>query len=308
MRNGHAEDIAKLIEPGRIHRRVYSDPDVFELEMERVFGRAWLFVGHTSQVPEPGDYITTELGRQPVIMCRHSDGSVRVLLNRCSHRGAKVVNERKGHAPRLVCCYHGWSYDTDGKFLNVPVPEGCGEGFDKADFGLSLAPRVGDYRGFVFASLAHERAEFRGPYRPDEGQHRRPRRPRARRHAGARCRHASLRLQRQLEAPARERARQLSRAVRPCLDRQQGRRAVRAPRGRQQGRRRVETKKKQTAGILAATARATSSATATAGPATPRSTTASARARPSTNTRRCWRRRSAPSGRRRSSRRGCTTR
>ena len=65
MINGNSEEITKLVEPGRVHRRVYSDADVFELEMERIFGRAWLFVGHTSQVPNPGDYITTELGRQP---------------------------------------------------------------------------------------------------------------------------------------------------------------------------------------------------------------------------------------------------
>ena len=96
MRNGHADEIAHLIEPGRVHRRVYTDPDLFELEMERIFGRAWLFVGHASQVPNPGDYITTELGRQPVIMVRHRDGLVRVLINRCTHRGAKVVNERRG--------------------------------------------------------------------------------------------------------------------------------------------------------------------------------------------------------------------
>jgi len=100
----NADEIAKLIEPGRVHRRVYTDPEVFELEMERIFGRAWLFVGHTSQVPNPGDFITTDLGRQPVIMVRHRDGSVQVLLNRCTHRGAKVVNERRGHAPRLTCC------------------------------------------------------------------------------------------------------------------------------------------------------------------------------------------------------------
>jgi hypothetical protein len=68
MRNGHADEVAKLIEPGRVHRRVYTDPDVFELEMERIFGRAWLFVGHESQVPNPGDFITTDLGRQPVII------------------------------------------------------------------------------------------------------------------------------------------------------------------------------------------------------------------------------------------------
>jgi len=158
MRNGH--EIARLIEPGRVHRSVYTDPDLFELEMERIFGRAWLFVGHESQVPQAGDYITTELGRQPVIMVRHRDGNVNVLLNRCTHRGAKVVNERKGNAARLTCCYHGWSFDTDGRLAAVPVPEGCAADFDKAAFGLAHAPRVGAYRGFVFASLAAKGSSF----------------------------------------------------------------------------------------------------------------------------------------------------
>ena len=160
MHNGGADDIAKLIEPGRVHRRVYTDPDIFEFEMERIFGRAWLFVGHTSQVPQAGDFVTTELGRQPVIMTRHRDGSVHVLLNRCTHRGAKVVNERKGHSPRLTCCYHGWTFDTDGRLVTVPVPEGCAADFDKSAFGLARAPRVGEYRGFVFASLSPKGPSF----------------------------------------------------------------------------------------------------------------------------------------------------
>jgi benzoate/toluate 1,2-dioxygenase subunit alpha len=167
--NGHADEIAALIEPGRVHRRVYTDPNLFDLEMERIFGRAWLFVGHTSQVPNPGDYITTELGRQPVIMVRHRDGSVHVLLNRCTHRGAKVVNERSGHAQRLVCCYHGWAFDTDGALAAVPVPEGCGEGFDKNALGLARAPRVGEYRGFVFASLADKGPSFEDHIGPVKG-------------------------------------------------------------------------------------------------------------------------------------------
>jgi benzoate/toluate 1,2-dioxygenase subunit alpha len=160
MHNGGADEIAKLIEPGRVHRRVYTDPDIFELEMERIFGRAWLFVGHTSQVQQAGDFVTTELGRQPVIMTRHRDGSVHVLINRCTHRGAKVVNERKGHSPRLTCCYHGWTFDTDGRLVTVPVPEGCAADFDKSAFGLARAPRVGEYRGFVFASLATKGPSF----------------------------------------------------------------------------------------------------------------------------------------------------
>jgi len=160
MHNGGAEQIASLVEPGRVHRNVYTDPDIFELEMERIFGRAWLFVGHTSQVPQPGDYITTELGRSPVIMVRHRDGNVHVLINRCTHRGAKVVNERKGHATRLTCCYHGWGFDTDGRLAIVPVPEGCAADFDRQAFALARAPRVGEYRGFVFASLAAKGASF----------------------------------------------------------------------------------------------------------------------------------------------------
>jgi phenylpropionate dioxygenase-like ring-hydroxylating dioxygenase large terminal subunit len=169
MHNGNSDHIARLIEPGRVHRSVYTDPDLFELEMERIFGRAWLFVGHTSQVPKAGDFITTELGRQPVVMTRHRDGSVHVLLNRCSHRGAKVVNERKGHAPRLTCCYHGWSFDTDGKLVSVPVEEGCAADFDKSAFSLAAAPRVGQYRGFVFASLADKGPSFEDHIGPVKG-------------------------------------------------------------------------------------------------------------------------------------------
>lgn len=160
MRNGSALEIATLIQPGRVHRRVYSDPDIFELEMERIFGRTWLFVGHASQVPRPGDYLTTELARQPVLMTRHSDGSIKVLFNRCAHRGAKVAPLRSGHAPRLTCCYHGWTFDTDGTLLHVPVPEGCAAGFDKNDFALAPLPRFGTYRGFVFASLSGKGISF----------------------------------------------------------------------------------------------------------------------------------------------------
>src|SRR5258708_15883049 len=128
--------------------------------MERIFGRAWLFGGHESQVPHAGDYITTELRRQPVIMVRHRDGSINVLLNRCTHRRAKVINERKGNAARLTCCSHGWWFATNGRLAAVPVPEGCAADFDKAAFGLARAPRAGEYRGFVFASLAAKGSSF----------------------------------------------------------------------------------------------------------------------------------------------------
>ena len=101
MFDGSVSDINDLIEPGRVHRNVYTDPDLFELEMDRIFGQAWIYVGHDSQIPNTGDFITTEIGRQPVILIRHSDGNPKLLINRCSHRGAKVLNETIGNARRL---------------------------------------------------------------------------------------------------------------------------------------------------------------------------------------------------------------
>jgi benzoate/toluate 1,2-dioxygenase subunit alpha len=166
MFDGTPDEIGRLIEPGRVHRRVYTDPDIFELELERIFGRAWIFVGHDSQIPGIGDFITTDIGRQPVILIRHSDGEPQVLLNRCAHRGPKVCVEPHGNARSLVCLYHGWSYDTDGALIDVSMPEGCAAGFDRKDFGLAQAARTGRYRGFIFANLAADGPgfdEFLGP-------------------------------------------------------------------------------------------------------------------------------------------------
>jgi len=156
MLDGTPSEISKLVEPGRVHRSVYLDRDIFELEMERIFARAWLFVGHTSQIPNPGDYITTHLGRQPVIVCRHKDGEIHVLFNRCSHRGAVVCNLERGNEKRFECLYHGWTYDTNGALLGVSVSDGCAEGFDKKEFGLARVARTTIYRGFVFASCASD--------------------------------------------------------------------------------------------------------------------------------------------------------
>lgn len=105
--------IKNLVEPDRVHRAVYTDPALFELEMDRLFGRAWLLLGHASQAPRPGDYFTTRMGREPVVVVRHTDDTLHVLVNRCAHRGSRVC-EGHGHAGQLVCPYHGWTYDTNG--------------------------------------------------------------------------------------------------------------------------------------------------------------------------------------------------
>ena len=150
------EEIAGLIRPGRVHRRIYADPAIFEIELERIFGRAWIYVGHESQVKAPGDFLRTRIGRRPMVMVRHDDGGIRVIHNQCAHRGAMVVAKDSGNAERFECCYHGWTYATDGKLIHVPLRHGYPAHFDPDDPGTAMVavPRVDSYRGFVFASLA----------------------------------------------------------------------------------------------------------------------------------------------------------
>lgn len=148
-----------LIEADRVHRSIYTDPDIFALEMQRIFESTWIYVGHTSQVSLPGDFVTARVGRQPVIVTRHRDGEVHVLYNRCAHKGAQVVSERCGRVKAFRCSYHGWGYDTDGRLIAVPAEQGYeGTRFcrQNAEARLQGVARVGIYRGFIFASLVAE--------------------------------------------------------------------------------------------------------------------------------------------------------
>lgn len=146
------ERLAVLVQPDRVHRSVYADPEIFALEMERVFGRAWLVLGHESQVKNPGDYFTTRMGREPVVVVRNESKQIVVLVNRCAHRGSMVCAEGRGNTERFVCPYHGWSYDTSGALRAVPFETGYEKG--KLPAGLKAVPRVATYRGFIFASLS----------------------------------------------------------------------------------------------------------------------------------------------------------
>jgi benzoate/toluate 1,2-dioxygenase subunit alpha len=152
---------ADLAQADRVHRRVYTDAQVFEAEMERIFGRTWVFVGHESEIPGPGDFKTDTLVRRPIILVRSSDGRVRVLFNTCPHRGSKVCYEDYGSGSRFRCMYHGWTFNTEGRLIGVPMRERF-ENFDPdPDFGLIPLPRVDRYRGFIFVSLAREGTSLR---------------------------------------------------------------------------------------------------------------------------------------------------
>jgi phenylpropionate dioxygenase-like ring-hydroxylating dioxygenase large terminal subunit len=155
-RNISEQDIAAMVGDTRVHRDAYASPEVFDLEMERVFGRAWLLLGHDSQIKQTGDYFTTTMGRQPVIVSRTSTGAVKVLYNRCAHRGPVICSNAKGSVSQFVCPYHGWTYELDGKLVAVPVPDGYPAGNDPRHEGLSMVEvaSVELYRGFIFARLA----------------------------------------------------------------------------------------------------------------------------------------------------------
>jgi nitrite reductase/ring-hydroxylating ferredoxin subunit len=148
-----AIDYKTLVQDDRIHASLYTDARVFDDEMERIFRRGWVFVGHDSEIPHPGDFVTRAIGTEPVIMVRAQDGGVSVLINRCMHRGTMVCPADRGRARTFTCPYHGWTYDLSGELLGVPYPGGYAA-FDKSAHGLARVPRIASYRGFVFASLS----------------------------------------------------------------------------------------------------------------------------------------------------------
>jgi phenylpropionate dioxygenase-like ring-hydroxylating dioxygenase large terminal subunit len=161
--------LGDLIDEGErtIRARVHTDPEIFELELERIFARAWIPVAHVTELREPGDFVTRQIGRDPVIVSLGSDGELRVLLNICTHRGMRVCRAELGNQRRITCPFHGWAFGSDGRLRGVPFELAIyGEGLDKDRLGLRQA-RVAVCAGIVFATwdeAAPALAEFIGDF------------------------------------------------------------------------------------------------------------------------------------------------
>jgi len=141
-------------ENGLVDRIIFSDPDIYKMEMERIFARAWSFVCHESQIPEVGDFFQTYIGEDRILAVRDKRGAVSVLLNTCRHRGNAVCRAEQGNAKVFTCPYHGWSYGLDGELVGVPGQRDFYRNdLDKTKWGLARAAQVTSYRGFVFATL-----------------------------------------------------------------------------------------------------------------------------------------------------------
>jgi len=147
-------DFSRLVERGRVSRRVYTDPEVFAAERLRLFRRVWLYLGHESQVKAPGDFFTARMAGERIIVARHTDGAIHAFHNRCTHRGAEVCAMPAGNARNFVCPYHAWTYRTDGSLASVPL-EGGYAGRDGLR-GLEPLARLASYRGFIFGSHSAE--------------------------------------------------------------------------------------------------------------------------------------------------------
>jgi phenylpropionate dioxygenase-like ring-hydroxylating dioxygenase large terminal subunit len=144
---------AAALDEGRVPARIFNDPQVHALELERLFARCWVFVGHESEIPSPGDYVQRNIGRDPFIFVRDEGGRIRVLFDGCRHRGALVCRSTKGNASHFRCSYHGWTYKNTGELIGAPSFKDAYGELDKSQWGLLPAPHVETLHGLVFASL-----------------------------------------------------------------------------------------------------------------------------------------------------------
>lgn len=148
-------DVAGLVDEahGRVARRIYADPEIHALEQELLFRRAWGFLAHETEIPNPGDYVERQLAGERVIVIRGDDGEVRAFLNSCRHRGMRLCRADSGNASFLRCPYHGWSYGRDGALVSVFAEELYDPAnLDKDNLGLIAVDQLDSYGGLVFGT------------------------------------------------------------------------------------------------------------------------------------------------------------
>lgn len=155
-------DFGELIREDRVHGSLYTDPDIFALEMNRLYEHSWVFVAHDSEIREPGDYVRRRIGGQPLIVSRGKDGQVRVMQNRCTHRGNMICQSDAGNATLFRCSFHGWTFSNDGRLQGVSFRQGYDQDITelRSELGLAQSTQVGVYGGFIFANLLGDAGPF----------------------------------------------------------------------------------------------------------------------------------------------------
>jgi len=159
-----ATDITGLVdaERGLVSRRIFIEPEIYEAELHQIFARCWLYLCHDSQIPLPGDFFTTYMGEDPVLVVRDSAGEVHAFLNVCRHRGNRLCRADTGNAASFTCAYHGWTYGNDGGLTGVPYLKDAYHGqLQRENWGLVPVAQLDSYKGLLFATFDPEAPPLR---------------------------------------------------------------------------------------------------------------------------------------------------
>lgn len=148
-------DFPALIKENRVHSSLYYDEAIFREELETIWYKGWVYVGHISEVPKKNDYVTKSIGPTPVLLIHNRHGEISLLQNKCPHRGNQLCAYQKGNRTSFTCPYHAWTFANSGELTGLAYPDGY-EGLDKSEFSLGKVPRIGNYRGFIFGSMAKD--------------------------------------------------------------------------------------------------------------------------------------------------------
>jgi phenylpropionate dioxygenase-like ring-hydroxylating dioxygenase large terminal subunit len=149
-------DLNRLVDDGNglVSRRIFIEPEIYEQELERIFARCWLYLCHETQIPRPGDFLTTYMGEDPVLVVRDNDGRVHAFLNVCRHRGNRLCRADAGNAASFTCAYHGWTYRNDGRLVGVPYFKEAYHGeLERDRWGLMPVAQLDNYKGLYFATF-----------------------------------------------------------------------------------------------------------------------------------------------------------
>jgi phenylpropionate dioxygenase-like ring-hydroxylating dioxygenase large terminal subunit len=156
-------DYRGLADPdeGRVSALIYSDDAIYDAEMRAVFGKCWLFLAHESMLPKRGDYLTTTMGDDPVVVVNQGNGEYAAFMNQCRHRGMRICRADEGNARAFTCSYHGWVYDLQGDLVQVPHEEdGYLGALDKRSLSAKRVPRISNYHGFIFGTWDENGVSF----------------------------------------------------------------------------------------------------------------------------------------------------
>ncbi len=163
------QNIKEKLDAGLFPQWLLTDPDIYKLEMDQIFGRTWQYLGHESELQEPGSYITRWMVDDPILLTRNNNGEIKAFLNSCAHRGVHLCTAASGKKKAFTCPYHGWTYNLDGELIGVVAGEKLFSSvMDKKDWALRPVPRVEIYKGLIFGNLdpnAKPLEEFLGEFK-----------------------------------------------------------------------------------------------------------------------------------------------